>query len=199
MARKTKSRRRSTRGRASAPVAKSRRSTRRRSGGRRTAAGFATKDILFTGAGAAVGLAAGPVLRKVVPASLAVNPYVLPAAKVVAGMLAIRYLRKFHPALVTGLGAGLIGSGALDVINVSRISSGKTTLGDYYPAAAADLRGYGDPSAAVVSPAMLSAPDQLVTLPDGSTVEGYTLGDGEVIDADGNTLAYAPVSGYTNG
>jgi len=191
MAKKTRSRRKTSRRRSPAVKA------RRRTSSRRVASGFATKDVLFTGAGAAVGLAMGPVLRKVVPASIATNPYVLPSAKVVAGMLAIRYLRKYHPALVTGLGAGLIGSGALDIVNVSRAASNKPLLGDYYTATAGDMNGYGDPSAAVLSPAMIAQPDQLVTMADGSQVEGYTLGDGEVIDADGNTLAYAPVSGYT--
>jgi hypothetical protein len=198
MAKKSKTRRRRTSRPAAAAKRTARKTRRRHSTSRgRMASGFINRDVLLMGAGAGVGLAVGPVLRRVVPASIAANPYVMPAAKVLAGLVALRYLRRYSPSMITGLGAGLIGSGALDVINVSRAAAGKSALGEYNYTNNS-FAGYGDPSASVVSPSMIAAPDTSVQMDDGSTIEGYTMDGGQIIDSNGNIVAYAPVSGYTN-
>lgn len=149
-------------------------------GGRK---GFFNTDILMQGAAVGGGLLLAPVISGYVPASLvASNRFALPAVKVGLGLAAAFFLGKKSPTLGKSLALGFMGSAAIDVyrnLNPGKASlSGYDTIGNY--GEYVEVGNYGEGG---------GEGDTTVYLDDGSSINGYALPGGDVIDGYGNLVA----------
>lgn len=137
-------------------MAKKRRSSRRRGGGSRR--GFATKEILAAVGGAGASAFFGPMIARVLPASIGSTPAGAILGNVLVGGLGYMALRKFNHTAALAFAGASIGPAIASMVG---------SIGGVGPAA---LRGYG-----------YGEPDGVNYLPD---VSGYLAGDDELAGDD---------------
>ena len=135
---------------------RSRSSTRRRTSRGRGAGGFIDREALKTGATAALAVVGiNKILPRIIPASMASNPYAIPIASIVVGLAAGALLRRTSPALARGAAIGGVVGGGVALIQQVMPTSG---MGAMMPREFAPALGAGY-APREFSPALGAAPD----------------------------------------
>jgi hypothetical protein len=142
-------------------------------------------STLYSVAGVTGGLLLAPQVTRLLPGNITqANAYAMPAIKIGLGLLTAKFLGKYNKALGISLGAGMMASGALDLVTIFRPGAAAATPPGVrgYGDGDDDMSGYGD-----VTPAVLS-------LPDGSEVNGYIDDNGTAVDGYGNVLGEVDIT-----
>lgn len=167
-----------------------------RSRGRVARGGFLNTELLTAGAAVSAGFLGASFLPTIVPESMKSNRFVVPVLKIGAGLLTAAFLgKRFSPTLTYSAAAGMVASGALDIVGpyLNRQPagvSGYESIGNY----AVDMPGGYEPVGEYVS-ADLGA----YALPDGTTIEGYMTDKGEVVAPSGYVAGYVDLAAYGDG
>lgn len=171
---------------------------RRRRGSAAPRRGFAHTSTIQSVAGLTGGLLLAPQVARLLPASLtqAGGQYGLPAIKIGLGFLTAKFVGKYNKPLGLSLGAGMMASGALDLVSIFKPGAAAGTLPGVRGYGDGDdfLNGYGDVGGGEGVNGYGDVTEAPLMLPDGTTINGYVSDDGTAMDGYGNVLGNVDIT-----